>query len=351
MKNPIKAIVFTKPGEIEIQQVELGECGPTDIVVKTHYTMVSSGTELRVLAGHYGAEGKFPLVPGYSVVGEVTAVGKEAKGFRVGDLISGRNPKSLPGISSYWGGQASQHVYATTGEDRPILLPAGAALLDYVIAEISSISLRGVQAAAPKPGETAIVIGQGLIGAFSAAWLHAHGCQVIVTDIEPKRLERAIAWGASAAVNGRDADAEERLKCLTNGGADIVVESSGTPMGAMLAYKLVRKKPQAYGSEYKVEPIGFYQGDWPRLIMQANYLEPVTINPFRFTPGEGVTILSPMDRGVEDRQKAVEAIRRGRISAKHFTGAPVPFTDAPAAYTKLRDDKNNAFSLVFDWTK
>jgi len=43
--------------------------------VRTHYTLVSSGTELRVLGGHYGAKEKYPVIPGYSVVGEVVAVG------------------------------------------------------------------------------------------------------------------------------------------------------------------------------------------------------------------------------------------------------------------------------------
>ncbi len=351
MKTNLKAIVFNTPGEISLGEFELGPCRPTDIIVRTLYTMVSSGTELRVLAGHYGSAGKFPLIPGYSLVGEVTFIGEEAKGFRVGDLVTCRNPRPVPGINSQWGGQASHHVYATSGEDRPVLLPAGAKPLDYVIAEISAISFRGVEAAAPRPGEAAVVIGQGLIGAFSAAWLHARGCRVIVTDIEDRRLERALKWGASAAVNGRAGDAEERLGLLLNGGADIVVESSGTATGAMLAYKLLRKKPQAYGTEYKVEPIGFYHGDWPRLIMQANYLDKVTLNPFEFVPGEGVIILAPKDRGVEDRQRTVEAISRGQISASNFIDKPISYQQAPEAYKALRDDKNKNFSLVFDWTQ
>lgn len=85
--------------------------------------------------------------------------------------------------------------------------------------------------------------------------------------------------------------------------------------------------------------------------MQANYLEPVTIDPCGFFPGEGVTILAPKDRGVEDRQKAVEGIREGKIKASHFVQNVVSFTEAPQAYKALRDDKNSNFSLVFDWTK
>jgi len=346
--TPLKAITYTAINKVEVREYALGEVDPTDIVVRTRYTMVSSGTELRVLGGHYGAKDKYPLVPGYSSVGEVVQVGPQATGFRVGDRVSCRNPRPLPGVNSMWGGQAGLQVQTTAGEDRPVLLPAGANLMDYVTAEVSAISLRGVIAADPKPGETAVVLGQGLIGAFSAAWLNARGCRVIVADLEDGRLERARKW-AAATVKVSEPDAEARLQALCNGGADIVVEGSGSPQGALLAYKLIRRKPQNYSKEYKVEPIQFYHGDWPRLVMQANYIAPVTIDPFGFFPGEGVTILAPKDRGVEDRQRAVEQFRRGTLKAADFVQNVAPARDAAAAYAALRDDKNNNFSLVFDW--
>ncbi len=346
----VKAITYTAVNTVEVREYTLGDVGPTDIVVKTRYTMVSSGTELRLLGGHYGAKDKYPFVPGYSSVGEVIDVGSDAVGFRVGDRVSCRNSKPLPGVNAMWGGQASVQVHATTGEDRPVLLPAGAEFLDYVTAEISAISLRGVLAADPKPGETAVVLGQGLIGAFSAAWLNARGCRVIAADLEDGRLERAARW-AAATVKVSDPDAEARILTLCNGGADIVVECSGSPKGALLAHKLIRRKPQNYSKDYKVEPIQFYHGDWPRLVMQANYVETVTIDPFGFFPGEGITILAPKDRGVEDRQQAVEQFRRGTLKAADFVQTVVPFAEAPKAYASLRDDKNSNFSLVFDWGK
>jgi 2-desacetyl-2-hydroxyethyl bacteriochlorophyllide A dehydrogenase len=349
-QNKIQAIVFEAVGQIALAEFELGPCGDRDIVVRTLFTMVSTGTELRVLGGHYGAKENFPLIPGYSVIGEVIAVGSEVKDYRVGDLVSGRNPKPVPGIKSQWGGQASRHVYVTTGEDRPVVLPAGANPLDYVITEVSSISYRGAQAAAPQPGETAVVLGQGVIGAFSAAWLQALGCRVIVADLEPKRLARSLAGGAAVAVNIADGHAAERILALCDGGADIVVESSGTPAGAQLACRLVRRRPQAFTGPYRVEPMSFYAGRWSRLVFQANYLEEISINPFNFFPGEGLTVITPADHSVEDRQAAVEAIRRGAIRTSDFVQQAVPFTDAPQAYAALRDDKNNNFALVFDWT-
>ncbi len=348
MESTVKAITYVDVNQVEVREYALGEVGPTDILVKTRYSMVSSGTELRVLGGHYGAKNRFPMIPGYSTVGEVIEVGAEVAGFRVGDLVSCRNPKPLPGVNAMWGGQSSLQVHVTTGEDQPVLLPAGANLLDYVAAEISAISLRGVTAASPRPGETAVVLGQGLIGSFSAAWLNAAGCRVIVADLEPGRLERARNW-AAATVHVADAGANARIHALCNGGADIVVESSGSTQGAQMAYKLVRRKPQNYSTDYKVEPIQFYGGDWPRLVMQANYIDAISINPFDFFPGEGVTILTPADRGVEDRQMAIEQFRRRTIKAADFIQTIAPVADAPEAYAALRDDKNHNFSLVFDW--
>jgi threonine dehydrogenase-like Zn-dependent dehydrogenase len=114
---------------------------------------------------------------------------------------------------------------------------------------------------------------------------------------------------------------------------------------------LVRRRPQAFTGAYRVEPISFYAGNWSRLVFQANYLEEISLNPFGFFAGEGLTVLTPADHGIEDRQGAVEELRRGTIRASDYVQRIVPFTDAPEAYASLRDDKNNNFSLVFDWTK
>src|SRR5688500_16653045 len=95
-----RAIVFQAPEQIEIGHFPLAPCKKSDIVVQTLYTMVSSGTELRVLSGHYGAAEKFPLVPGYSVVGRVIEIGSDVKGWKVGDLVSAGNPKPLQGINA-----------------------------------------------------------------------------------------------------------------------------------------------------------------------------------------------------------------------------------------------------------
>ena len=344
-KNP--AVVFTAPNEVAVGSVKCAACGPDEIVIRTIYSTISPGTELRMLAGHYGAAGQYPFVPGYSAVGEVIEVGTEAKGWRVGDLVSARNSRPFAEGKGLWGAHSAINVLSTTSTDRPVLLPAGANPLDYVLAEIAAIPLRGVEAADPKPGETAIVIGQGMIGALSAAWLVRAGCRVAVVDFEASRLERARLNGVALTVSPADPDLKERLKVFTNGGADIVVEASGSTPGVELARTLLRRKPQNYSKEYTVEPIKFYGGDWPRLVFQANYLETLPWNPDHTAPGEGVIIITPRDRGTEERQRVGEHGRTGRFVAKTFVDAIIPYNRAPEAYAGLKDRK--LFSAVIDW--
>ena len=307
--------------------------------------MVSSGTELRVFSGRGEADDQFPLIPGYVVVGRVIEVGPEAHGWRVGDLVSGRNPiKPAAGLKMVYGGQQSHHVYPTKGDCRPILLPPNADPLDYAVAEVAAISLRGVDMADPQPGETAVVVGQGLVGALSAAWLAAAGCRVVAVDRATARLERAARWNVAATVNAAEGDAADvlaRINALIPNGADIVVEASASIAGLKTAQAALRR----------MDPVITQRPRWPRLIIQASFSVEVPTNPGDFSPGEGTLVLTPGDRRLPDRAKSVEGLRTGRIRGKDFLDKIVPHTDAPAAYALLRDDPNACFSLVFDWKK
>jgi 2-desacetyl-2-hydroxyethyl bacteriochlorophyllide A dehydrogenase len=154
------AIRFDRRDTVGLGSHPLPACRPSDLVVETLYSMISPGTELRMLAGHYGAAEQFPYVPGYNSIARVIAVGPEAAGFRVGDLVSAINPRPNGEITALYGAHASHQVLATDTDQRPVLLPEGADPRQFALTEIASIAYRGVSAARPRPGETAIVIGR-----------------------------------------------------------------------------------------------------------------------------------------------------------------------------------------------
>ena len=350
MKRDIKAIVFAKANAVEIRRLTLPPCGPTEVVCETLYSFVSPGTELRVLSGVGESEGKFPLIPGYSWVGRVIEVGAELRGWKEGDLVTGRNPVPVPGIGFLWGGQASHHRAEVTGYDGVLKLPEGAEPWAYLAAEVAAIAWRGVSMAFPAPGETAVVIGQGLIGAFNALWLVHRGVRVIVADVVEERLARARKWGVSAAVNPKAGDARERILGLAPGGADIVIEASGSRAGVELANRVLRQPAaRTANADYPVAALHGNAHYWPRLVYQASYFHSHDGRPGGLTGGEGALILKPADRTVGDRLQVLEMIRRGKLPLEDIVAGPTPAEAAPEAYFKLRDNPHSIHTIVYRW--
>lgn len=344
------AIVFEQAGQVGFDRFELGPCGDEEIVAETIYSFVSPGTELRVLSGAEPAKDSFPLVPGYSWVGRVIEIGSNVKGWREGDLVSGRNPLPLRGIKQLWGGQASHHRCPVAGYDRVVKLPHAARAWDYVPLEVAGISWRGVTSAFPAPGETAVVIGQGLIGAFNALWLLTLGSRVIVLDLREERLERARGWGVAAALNASAPDIREQILALCEAGIDIVMESSGTVPGAELAYSLTREPVyRTQDLSYPFGALGGMANVWPRLVFQATHTKTIECLACGPTTPEGVLVLKPRDRTVGDRLAAMEKIRSGVLKMADIVDEPTPVNEARASYTALRDRPDRVSAVAFQW--
>jgi 2-desacetyl-2-hydroxyethyl bacteriochlorophyllide A dehydrogenase len=350
----IKAIVFEGPNDVALRDFEMPPCGPKEIVTETLYSFVSPGTELRVLSGLAQSKGKFPLIPGYSWVGRVIEVGPDLKGWRKGDLVSGRHGLPLmPNVTQMYGGQVSHNRCEVAG-DAVVRLPDGAEPWDYVCAEVAAISWRGISAAFPAPGESAVVVGQGLIGAFSAKWLLVHGAKVIAVDLDETRLARARKWGA-IALNANREDLAETIQAMLGGrGADIAVEASGSQAGAKLAAGLLRQPLFGrFPSDYRVASLHTDAHSWPRLVLQASYYNMTfeVPTPAGLMMGEGALVLRPQDRGIDDRLQVIERIRAGDLKTADIVDAPVPVAEARAAYFELRDHPGRRSALAFQWAR
>ncbi len=346
MSRKIKAIVFEEPGRAVVKDFELPKCGDDEVAAETIYSFVSPGTELRIFAGSKESKGKFPVIPGYSWVGRVTEVGKNIKGWDVGELVSGRYPISLPGHTSLWGGQASHHNSPVQGYDTLLKLPAGADPWNYTPVEVAAIAWRGATIAYPSKGETAVVIGQGLIGLLTAKWLLTLGVRVIVCDMEEYRLAKSRQLGVFAAINAKSSDLADRILALCHGGADIVIEASASQSGVKLASSLLRQPvSRILNCDYRPEAIKSNAAFWPRLVYLATYVEENYLLP----SVEGAVILRPGDRTIADRLAVIGKIKDGELKADDIAEKPISFEEAPTAYTRLRDNPGKYSSLVFGW--
>ncbi|MDD5708477.1 MAG: medium chain dehydrogenase/reductase family protein [Kiritimatiellae bacterium] len=349
----VKTIVFPRANEVTFQTFDLPACGPKEVVCETIYSFVSPGSELRILAGTKESKNRFPAIPGYSWVGRVIEVGRDARGWSIGDLVSGRSAVMFPGYTSLWGGQASHHVCEVTGYECPLKLPEGADPWEYVAVEVAAIGWRAATCAVPGQGETAVVIGQGLVGAFALRWLALHGVRVIALDMVNSRLQRALRWGAAAVVDPRDGDTRERILAVAGGGVDIALECSSSRAGVELANTILRQPAaRAMDVNYPVAALHGCLHYWPRLVYVATYTHTHEIEPGGLKGGtEGALVLTPCDRTVGDRACVIERIRLGQLPMADVAAAPTPVEEAPDAYFRLRDNPDKYNTMVFEWRK
>ena len=266
-----KAMVLTAPGQLDLQEFELGSTPADHVLVKTSVTSVCS-TDLKVFRGQTPFV-NYPLVMGHEIAGQVVEIGSEVKqwyDFEVGDRITiepyiacGRcrhcrsdhfyhhcTSGGIYGISlscsqpPHLFGGYSEYFYLVPGA---IAHRQNSQMLDSA-ASISSVVANGVRwiktLAAVGFGESVVISGPGSQGLCSlAAALHSGAEPVIVLGLEcdEKRLQLAREFGAHHTVNVARQDPVGFLLDLLPEGADAVIETSGTPSGIQAAVKMVRR--------------------------------------------------------------------------------------------------------------
>jgi 2-desacetyl-2-hydroxyethyl bacteriochlorophyllide A dehydrogenase len=219
--------VIVKPFEVDIRTVNLPDPGPRQILVETHVSAISPGTELAVYTGTHQwlqdpglPEWKFPFRSGYSAAGVIRAVGSEVTGWKPGDRVS------------YPGNHASAELL-TLGHERGRLwkLPDE---LEFSSAALACIARYGMGAAIRAGitlGRSAAVLGLGVIGQFALRCLMAAGAWPVVgIDSVAMRRQAAVAAGASQVIDPGAAETRSQLEnFLGRRGVEIVADATGLP--------------------------------------------------------------------------------------------------------------------------
>ena len=89
-------VVFPERGRVALETFDLPDVGPEQVLFRTRFSLVSSGTERIVLHGrfdsntHWTGYAQYPFHPGYAAVGEVVAAGQDVRDVAVGDIVAAR---------------------------------------------------------------------------------------------------------------------------------------------------------------------------------------------------------------------------------------------------------------------
>jgi len=285
MKMMRAAVVheFGKP--LTIDQRPVPEPGPGELLVK----VVASGvchTDLHAANGDWPVLPILPFVPGHEAVGYVAAVGSGVRGFVEGDAVGVPWLHDACGHCEYcetgWetlcehqhntgysvdGGYA-EHVIANA--DYVGRLPAHADF--YAMAPILCAGVttyKGLKETDARPGEWVAISGIGGLGHVAVQYAKAMGFHVLAIDVADDKLALARAVGADATIDASRADAVEKVRRLTGGGAHGILVTAPSRPAFHQAIGMARR----HGT---VSLIGLPPGEFPTPIFDV-VLKRITI--------------------------------------------------------------------------
>ncbi|REJ26536.1 MAG: L-iditol 2-dehydrogenase [Bacillaceae bacterium] len=239
----MKAAVFYDREDIRYEERPIPQIGENEVLLKMKVCGVC-GTDI-----HKVVDRTVPpnTVLGHEVAGEIVQVGKNVTQFEEGDRVfvahhvpcftchyCNRGNYSLctqfkatnldPGGFSEYIRVSAVHVKHTMGK-----LPSAMSFETGAFVEPVACCLHGFESIALNPGDTVFIMGAGQIGCIQiqlAKYFLAD--RVIVSDINPFRLNKSLEFGADYIINSKNEHVRDRIMEITDGqGADVVIISAG----------------------------------------------------------------------------------------------------------------------------
>jgi 2-desacetyl-2-hydroxyethyl bacteriochlorophyllide A dehydrogenase len=229
----MQAAIITGPRCLEITEVPDPTPGPSEVVIEVAASGIC-GTDVEIFEGEYRAS--LPVIPGHEFSGTVVAVGRDARGLRVGDRVAA--DPNLPclrcrycqdgrvnlcdnyaafGVTMH--GAAAQYV--SVPEHLCVVLPDSLHLEHAALIEPLSCALHAWDLVGPQAGKSAAIYGSGTMGLMMLQLATAFGVTAVdMIDVNPLKLEAARDLGAGSTVTDAAAAAPD-------GGWDLVIDATG----------------------------------------------------------------------------------------------------------------------------
>ncbi|HUE56009.1 MAG TPA: alcohol dehydrogenase catalytic domain-containing protein [Candidatus Udaeobacter sp.] len=334
--SKMTAAVLYGSEDLRIEMIDVPSFAADEVLLRVRLAL-TDGTDLKVWKRGYHAKMiQPPAVFGHELVGEIVAVGKRVDSrWRVGMRVVAAN--SAPCLRCYHCRRGQENLcddlLFNNGAYAEYMRIPGRLVVENMLevphpvddqsaalAEPLACVLRGIHEMEVRTGDTAAVIGCGPIGLKFVRMLSRRGVRVIALARRAAPLEVAKRLGAFATINVAETkDPVADVKALTEDqlGPDSVVEAAGNPATWSLALAMVRRggivnffSGLSSGTRVEIEPA------------MVHYSEIKLISTFHHTP--------------RFFREALEAIRRGDISAHDFVTEEIRLADLPLAFERMK---------------
>jgi 2-desacetyl-2-hydroxyethyl bacteriochlorophyllide A dehydrogenase len=323
-----EAIIITKPGRVDVQEVEIPEPSSRDLVVRTLYSGISVGTERHYISGAYGdmgqdVEANYPFATGYQRCGVVEHVGSDVDQFCLGDLvILGRSRLSDPHIK----GSAGHTGIGVCNAQEVYRLPGGVDPEEAAFWVMVGVGLHGSRLSRVKPKDVVAVIGLGMIGQMAAQAARRCGATVIASDSNEQRV-RLGASSADTTFLGEPDEFANYLLTAYPDGVDIVIDTGSKVIIWDTCMRMVKR-------EGTINLQGYYPGSF----LIDSYAAHV----------HRVTAVCPS--GYDEPETIGAALGTGEFAVKPLITHRFRAGDAGAAYEVVMSTPWEMVGGVIDWT-
>lgn len=334
-----RQIVFTEKNKAELIERELPELGDDGVMVKTEFSTISCGTERANLTGDPNVtifnnnKIGFPRMSGYNSSGIVAKVGKNVKSVAVGDrvLVYGAYHKE----------------YNVIPEQKVVKIPSDKISLETAaMGYISTFPMAAIRKTRVEIGESAMVMGLGILGMIAVKLLRAAGAvPVIAADPNPVRREIALKNGADYAFDPLEEGFAEKVKEITDGGVKVAIEVTGVGAGfnealdCMARFGRVALLGCTRNSDFTVDYYKKIHGPGITVIGAHTEARPAhESHPGWFTHRDDINAIFKL-------------CEKGRLTLQNLVEETHSPEDAPEVYNRLAFDKNFPVVVQFDWRK
>ena len=357
-----------KSGNTLLEEVPVPHAGSGRVLIKTHRSLVSSGTEkmlvsfgqanlldkarsqpekVREIIDKMKTDGiqptleavfrklGTPLPLGYSQAGVVIEVGKGVTEFKPGDRV----------VSN---GHHAEVV--SIPKNLVTNIPEEVSFEEASFGVVGAIGLQGIRLAKPTLGETVVVIGLGLIGLITCQLLKANGCRVVGFDLDEQKLRLAASLGIPAVNSGVQDPIRFMDEFTGSNGTDAVIITASTTSNQVIkqAAQMSRKR----GRIVLVGVIGLNIDRSDFYEKELTFQVSCSYGPGRYDETyeqQGVDYPLPFVRWTAKRnfEAILEAIRNGLLDVKSLITERVPLMDYLTVYDNM--DKSSTIASILEY--
>ncbi len=340
----MQALLLKNYLELELTEMPVPEPGPDEVLVRVAACGIC-GSDVHGLDGSSGRRIP-PLVMGHEAAGVVAATGRQVRSVREGERVTFDSTvwcgacfycrrgeinlcdnRQVLGVSC---GDYRRHgafaEYVVVPERIVAPLPDNLSFEEAAMIEPASVAVHAVNLTPVRLGDTAVVVGTGMIGLLVVQALRLAGCgRIIAVDVDAARLELARQFGADELINAREADPVAAVAGLTSGrGADVAVEAVGATEPVATAVASLRKGG-ALTLVGNVTPK-------IELALQAVVTRQLRLTGSCASCGEYPAV--------------IELVARGAIRVRELISATAPLAEGPVWFDRLYRREPNLMKVI-----